>query len=245
MRCDEDKDGGQMTLISFIIPTYNEKKNIPIITKQLFDVAKKANLELELVIVDDNSPDGTGKLIDELAKTYRIVPVHRAGKLGLGSAVTMGFKHAHGDILGVIDADLSHPPDILPRLVKPLIEGKVDMCVGSRYIKGGGVEVWPWHRRLISLVATMPTRPLTRVKDPMSGLFAFKSGVIKGAKLNVKGYKIGMEILVKGKIKRVREVPFVFRNRRLGKSKLGMSEYWDYMYNLLKLYFYLLRNGRG
>ena len=230
--------------VSFIIPTYNERKNVPIITKQLFDVAKKANLDLELVIVDDNSPDGTGKVVDELAKEYKIIPVHRKGKLGLGSAVTTGFRHAKGDILGVIDADLSHPPSILPRLVKPIMSGKADMVVGSRYVKGGGVEVWPWHRRLISIVATLPARPLTRVKDPMSGLLAFRRNVIEGRKLNVKGYKIGMEILVKGNIRKVVEVPFLFRNRRVGKSKLGMSEYWDYLYNLLKLYFYVLRNGR-
>jgi dolichol-phosphate mannosyltransferase len=228
--------------VSFIIPTYNERENIPVIAKQLFDVARRAKIDLELVIVDDNSPDGTGKIIDELSKKYKIVPVHRKGKLGLGSAVTTGFKRAKGEILGVIDADLSHPPSILPRLVKPLMMNKADMVVGSRYVKGGGVEVWPFHRKMISLVATLPARPLTRVKDPMSGLFAFKRNVIKGKKLNVKGYKIGMEILVKGNTKKVREVPFVFRNRKMGESKLGLEEYGDYLKNLCLLYKYKIFN---
>jgi dolichol-phosphate mannosyltransferase len=168
------------------------------------------------------------------------VPVHRAGKLGLGTAVTAGFKHAHGEILGVIDADLSHPPNILPKLVIPIITGKADMTVGSRYIKGGGVEVWPWHRRLISIVATLPARPITHVRDPMSGLMAFKRNVIKGRKLNVKGYKIGMEILVKGRISKVLEVPYMFRNRKVGKSKLNNSEYIDYLKNLILLYKYVI-----
>jgi dolichol-phosphate mannosyltransferase len=224
--------------VSLVIPTYNERKNVPVITKQLFEVAEKAGIDLELVIVDDNSPDGTGKIVDELSKKYRIVPVHRKGKLGLGSAVITGFKHATGEIFGIMDADLSHPPSVLPKLVKPILDRKADVVVGSRYIKGGGVEVWPWHRKLISLVATLPARPLTGVKDPMSGLIMFRKEVIRNKELNVKGYKIGMEILVKGKIRKVVEVPYMFRNRKVGKSKLNASEYLDYLKNLILLYKY-------
>ena len=189
-------------------------------------------------------PDGTGEVIDKLSKKYNVIPVHREGKLGLGSAVTTGFEHASGEILGVMDGDQSHPPWVVPELVEPILKGEADMVVGSRYVEGGGVEVWPWYRRMISIFATLPARPLTGVSDPMSGFFAFRRSVIKGKTLNVRGYKIGMEILVKGDVRKVVEVSYLFRNRELGESKLDMSEYLDYLKNLLKLYRYHFQNRK-
>jgi len=222
--------------ISLVVPTYNERKNIRLLVEQLFTVAEKSGLDLELVIVDDNSPDGTGEEVDTLAKRFRIVPVHRPGKMGLGSAVYAGFEKASGDILGVMDADLSHPPGILPELVGPILRGEADMAIGSRYSPGGGVEVWPVHRKMMSLFATILARPLTGVRDPMSGLFAFRRKVIEGQKLRVRGYKCCMEILVRGKVKKVIEVPYTFKNRLQGESKLGVAEYRDYLANLARLY---------
>ena len=226
--------------VSFVIPTYNESKNISTLVEQLFAVAKKENIDLELVIVDDNSPDKTGEIAEQLAKKYPLKVVHRSGKLGLGTAVVAGFKAASGNILGVMDADLSHPPEVLPALVKPIIEGGYDLTIGSRYVKGGGVEVWPFHRKIISLGATYLAYPLTKIKDPVSGLFCLKKEVIENVDLGAKGYKIGLEIFVKGKYKKYKEVPYIFRNRIFGESKIGPGEFTDYIKNILRLAKYKL-----
>ena len=128
-----------------------------------------------------------------------------------------------------MDADLSHPPEIIPELIKPIKENKADLIIGSRNIKGGSVEVWPLRRKLVSKVATLMAKPLTDAKDPMSGLFFLKKEVIKDIKFKSKGYKLCLEILVKGKYNKILETPYVFRNRKIGKSKLNIKEYIKYL----------------
>ncbi len=222
--------------VSIVIPTYNEKDNIETLLKKISDTFfHDIKTAYELIFVDDNSPDGTGELLEQLKKDHPIKIIHRKGKLGLSSAVIEGFRLAEGDIIGVMDADLSHPPESIPDIIKPIIDERADFTIGSRYIKGGGVEVWPIHRRLISFIATLMAKPLTKVKDPMSGFFFFKKDLIEHLKLDSKGYKICLELLVKTKFTRVKEVPYTFRNREVGKSKLGFKEYISYIKDLLKL----------
>ena len=187
------------------------------------------------MVVDDNSPDGTGALAEELGKRYNVKVVHRPGKLGLSTAVLDGFKAASGDILVVMDADLSHPPEKVPEMVAKLSAG-ADMVIGSRYILGGKVENWPIHRRLISKGATLLARWLTKVKDPMSGFIALKRPVVEGVELDPVGYKIALEILVKGKVSRVEEVPITFADRKVGKSKLGAKVTMNYIDHCIRLY---------
>ncbi len=230
--------------VSIVIPTYNERGNIEKLIPEIFSSCKTLNAKIEVVFVDDNSPDGTGKVAEELGKKYNVRVIHRLGKLGLASAITKGFEESNCDILGVMDADMSHPPQILPRLIKPILNNEADLVIGSRYVKGGGVEVWPWPRRLISSAATLVARPLTKAKDPLSGLFFLKRRVIQKVKLHTKGYKIGLEILVKGRYSKILEVPYVFRNRFVGKSKIGTSEYYHYMGGLISLYAYRLFNRK-
>jgi dolichol-phosphate mannosyltransferase len=189
-----------------------------------------------MVIVDDNSPDGTGQLAEELGAKYKVKVIHRAGKLGLSTAVMEGFATASGSILVVMDADLSHPPEKIPEMVSRIEQGGADMVVGSRYVKGGYVENWPVHRRIISKGATLLAKGLTKVKDPMSGFMALKREVIEGVTLNPIGYKIGLEILVKGKISKVEEVPITFADRKAGKSKLGTSVTLKYIDHCIRLY---------
>lgn len=219
-----------------IVPTYNEKDNLPELLKRITDSCAAKGVECETVIVDDNSPDGTGALAEELSKTYRMKVVHRQGKLGLSSAVTDGFAKASGSMLVVMDADLSHPPEKIPEMVAKIESGEADIVVGSRYVEGGSVENWPIHRRLVSRGATFLSRWLTKVKDPMSGFFALKRSVIEGVALDPVGYKIGLEILVKGKYSKVVEVPIRFADRKAGKSKLGASEYLKYIDHVSTLY---------
>ena len=219
-----------------IVPTFNEKDNLRELVQRVTASCAAKAIECEIVVVDDNSPDGTGAVAEEMAKTHRVVVLHRAGKLGLSSAVTDGFAKASGSILVVMDADLSHPPEKIPEMVSRIESGEADMVVGSRYVKGGSVENWPFHRKLISKGATLMSRWLTKVKDPMSGFFALKRSVIDSVDLDPVGYKIGLEILVKGNCRKVVEVPIHFADRKAGKSKLGGSEMLRYIDHVSMLY---------
>ncbi|MBN2042494.1 MAG: glycosyltransferase [Candidatus Aenigmarchaeota archaeon] len=225
-------------LISVIIPTYNERENMEVLVPEIFMTLSRNNIRGEVIVVDDNSPDGTWKAAEKMKKMYNIKVVRRKGKMGLSSAVLKGMGKAEGDIIGVMDADFSHPPEIIPELVEPIMKNQADMTVGSRKIKGGGTEGWPLTREIISWGASLLAKPLTSVKDPMSGFFFFKRGVTRGIGLNPTGYKIGLEIMVKGNHGVIKEIPFVFRNRRFGKSKLTVSEDLRYLFHLIKLYWF-------
>lgn len=154
-------------MISIIIPTYNEKGNIKKLILKINDIFKE---DFEIIVVDDNSPDGTGKIVDKLKK-YNAKCIHRKSKLGLSSAVIEGFKAAKGDIIGVMDADFSHPPEKIPELIKPLKDNNAELTIGSRYIQGGKIKNWTAVRKIISKGAILLSLPLTRIKDPVSGFF--------------------------------------------------------------------------
>ena len=175
---------------------------------------------------------------DLIEKGYPVKLITRVGERGLSSAVIRGFKEAKGDFLACMDADLSHPPEAIPRLLAPLLrESKVDMVLGSRYVPGAGTdEDWGVIRWLNSKIATVMAKPFTKVKDPMSGFFALPRKVYeKRASLNPIGYKIGLEIMVKCHCKNVVEVPIHFSNRRLGASKLNFREQVNYLKHLKRL----------
>jgi len=219
-----------------IVPTYNERDNLEELVTRISQACASKGVEPEVVVVDDNSPDGTAALADELAAQHRLKVVKRAGKLGLSSAVMEGFSAASGQILVVMDADLSHPPEKIPEMVSRIESGEAELVFGSRYVKGGAVENWPFHRKVISKGATLLARGLTKVRDPMSGFFALKRSVIEGVRLDPVGYKIGLEVLVKGRYDNVAEVPITFADRRAGKSKLGGSEFLRYIDHVTMLY---------
>lgn len=229
---------GKNPLVSIIIPTYNERENIGIIVPQIFSALKKHRIKGEVIIVDDNSPDGTGEVAENMKGKYSVKVIHRSGKLGLSSAVLDGLEKAGGEVIGVMDADLSHPPGIIPSLVKPILGDHADITVGSRYAEGGKIEGWPFKRRVISKTAGLLARPLTKVKDPMSGFFFFKKCLIEGKELNPSGYKIGLEIFVKSDSAKIMEMPYTFSDRKFGKSKLGIREDLQYLLHLVRLYWY-------
>ena len=223
--------------ISLITPTYNERENISLLVEEIFDVLKDySDIDLELIVVDDNSPDGTGEVAESLVNRYPVQVVHRAGKLGLGSAVMAGFERAERDLLGVIDADLSHDPIVLPQLIYGLRDH--DLAIGSRFDSESHVEKWAWYRRFISQLGVFLARQLTGVQDPLAGYFFLHRRVIKDLVLTSPGYKILLEILVKGHYKSFIEVPFVFRNRQYSSSKLNWTEYYLFMKQLLTFYFF-------
>jgi len=223
--------------LSIVIPTYNERENLPILVKEIGKVLR--DLEFELIIVDDDSPDKTWKLAEELKEDYSFIKVlRRIGKRDLSTAVLDGFKKAKGDVLAVMDADLQHPPEKLISMYKRIEEG-ADIVVGSRYVAGGEIEEWSAIRKLYSKFATLLAHiflPSTRaVKDPMSGFFMCKRKVIERAELNPIGYKILLEVLAKGSYSRVEEEPITFRKREKGKSSLNATVQIKYLRHLLRL----------
>jgi len=225
--------------ITLVIPTYNEAGNIPILVDLVFNIFSNEELDCNIIIVDDNSPDQTWKVAEDLQDKYPNLKVlRRLEKRGLSSAVLDGFAMANTEIVGVIDADLSHPPEKIPELVAPIINGEADFTLGSRYIDQGGTQNWPLKRRLSSKIATWAVLGLTKVKDPMSGFFFLKRDVIKNIELNPKGFKIGLEILVRGNYNKVIEVPIIFRDRVYGESKLSSNVILDYLLHVSKLYIY-------
>lgn len=225
--------------ITLVIPTYNEADNIPILVEKVFKIFSDEKLDGHIIIVDDDSPDQTWKVAENLKDKFPNLEVlRRQDKRGLSSAVLDGFALANTEIVGVIDADLSHPPEKIPELVLPIIKGEADFTLGSRNIDQGGTENWPLKRKISSKIATLAVLGLTKVKDPMSGFFFLKREVIKNVELSPKGFKIGLEILVRGNCKNVIEVPIVFRDREYGESKLSSNVIVDYLLHVSKLYLY-------
>lgn len=230
-----------MVNVSIVIPTYNEAENLTPLVEEIFGMVDRSRFNVRIIFVDDNSPDGTGKIAEELGKRYPLTVVHRAGKLGLGSAVRAGFAKTDSEIIGVMDADLSHDPSIINTMLSEIEKGSADIVLASRFEKGSVVEQWKWWRRLISQIGVKITYLLTGVKDPLSGYFFFRRQVIANAPLNTAGYKILLEILVKGHYQKVKEVPFRFRIRKFSTSKLAAKEYWLFFkqiigYSLYKLF---------
>jgi dolichol-phosphate mannosyltransferase len=216
-------------MLSVVVPTYNEAGSVPKLAERLH--AALGPREWELVIVDDGSPDGTADIAAALAPRIPTNVVRRAGKAGLASAVIAGFAAARGDILVVMDADLSHPPELVPALLSAIEDG-ADLAVGSRYVAGGGVEDWPMKRQIVSRVACLMGSVLVPVRDATSGFFALRRSVIDGVTLNPIGFKIGFEVIARGHYCSVVEVPYTFRDRELGASKFGRREVGQYVVQL-------------
>ena len=234
-----------MIKVSIIIPTYNEAKNLPFLVEEIFKSINKEKIDLELIIVDDNSPDDTGKIADDLSKMYSMQVIHREGKLGLGSAVREGFAHSSRDYLGVMDGDLSHDPKILNDLIECL--DSYDITVGSRFEVESSVEKWNWRRKFISHSGVAAARVLTKIKDPLSGYFFMRRKVIDNIKLSTKGYKILLEIMVKGNYGQFKEIPFTFRLRKYSVSKLNYKEYLLFLQQLIDYTIYKIfkKNARN
>lgn len=222
-------------MLSIVVPTYNESKNIEELITSVFSTLNKAGIAGELIIVDDGSPDGTDQLVVKMAQRYPVRLIQRDAKKGLASAVMEGFSAAKYEIVCAMDADLSHPVEVLPALYEK-VANNFDISVGSRLVPGGSSEDWTLHRKFISAFARSLAVPLTTVKDLTSGYFMLKRSVIEGVRLNPIGFKILLEILVKGRYQKAAEVPIVFKDRKGGKSKMGLKQQWEYLQQLVDLY---------
>lgn len=212
---------------SIIIPTYNERVNLSTLLEEI-ERTLKNTFSFEVIIVDDDSPDETWRVAQNLGETRPYLKViRRTEGRSLSGAVIEGFQQAEGKILAVMDADLQHPPSRLLELYRA-VNNKADIAIGSRYAKGGRIENWPIHRRMIAIGARFLVEvmvPRARyVKDPLSGFFMLRRKVIEGITLKPSGYKILLEILGRGKYETVAEIPFTFRNRSRGSSSLNTQE---------------------
>ena len=232
----------KLVYLSLVLPTYNEKNNITRVINQIcHELDRVIPDKYELIVVDDDSPDGTWEIAESLTAQYsNLTVIRRQDERGLATAVIRGWQAARGEILGVIDADLQHPADVLPKLLSAI--ETVDIAVASRNIKGGGVSDWSLIRRLISRFAQslgfiILHEVVSRVSDPMSGYFLVRRNIISGRKLDPVGYKILIEILARGAKGKVSEVGYVFKERKKDSSKANLRIYIEYLIHLFKLRF--------
>lgn len=226
--------------IAIIIPTYNEKDNIQKLLKAIFDLKI---LELEIIVVDDDSPDGTAEMVEKLSTAHPIHLIKRPAKLGLGSAYLTGFKKAlslGAEFIFEMDADLSHDPDDIPRLLEAA--QNADLVIGSRKIKGGKIIGWGWTRKLMSNGAMWFSRLLLglKTKDVTAGFRLFKRHVLENLHLeNIKsnGYAFQEEMLYRTEKAgfRVCEVPVTFIDRQEGKSKLSKKDIVEFFVRMMQL----------
>ncbi len=232
-----------MTQLSVIVPTFREAENLDVLIPRLQQVFTDASINGEVIVVDDNSPDDTVNVVQRLSQAYPVRLIVRRNERGLSSAVIAGMRVAVGDVVLCMDADLSHPPEDVPRLYRQVSANPLgrlsDFVIGSRYVTGGSTESgWGLGRWLNSKVATWLAWPLASVSDPMAGFFALsREAFLRAAEhLDPIGYKIGLELLVKTKARTVTEVPIEFKNRLHGESKLSLREQLNYLRHLARLY---------
>jgi dolichol-phosphate mannosyltransferase len=226
--------------LALVIPTFCEAETIACLLHQIRAVLDPLAIPYEILVVDDDSCDGTAEVVNALA-TYdpRIRLLVRRGQRGLSGAILHGWQHSDADILGVMDADLQHPPELLPELFAA-IENHRDIVIGSRYAAGGELGRWNPIRRLISAAAVWVTwpiqRPRVRAKDPMSGFFMVRRNCLHQIKFQESGFKLLLEILVRGRIQTVEEIPFEFGLRSCGTSKANVKVALDFGRLLVRLY---------
>ncbi len=235
-----------MARIAVLIPTYNERDNIPLLMDEVFRILSYADYDSHIIVIDDNSPDGTGYLVKNIAEVNDHVHLlSRAGKYGLGSAYMDGLRWSYSnlspDIFIQMDADFSHSPYNLPNLVKGILEG-YDVIIGSRYVKSGGSTSWSWHRKLISKVANLIVHLMLRIKekDATSGFRALSKKAVNSLlnfTLSSKGYSYQIEslFLYSNLGLSIKEFPILFFGRKKGRTKLSIPDIMSFVYLLIRL----------
>jgi len=224
-----------------ILPTYNEAENLPKLVKTIFDLQIP---DLHIIVVDDNSPDGTGQIADRLAKEFPLIVIHRQGKQGLGSACITGFKKAlefGADIVCQMDADFSHDPHDLPRLLER-IDRDYDFVIGSRRVIGGNIKGWSRYRNIQSILAMSFARAMLGLKtrDITAGYRCLKATILKDIDfqtIKANGYAFQEELIYRSEKKgySIAEVPVTFIDRKFGQSKLGIKDIIEFFMTVFRL----------
>ena len=226
--------------LSIIVPALNEGANLAALAERIDAAVRGREGGYEILVVDDNSHDETRAVSEELSRRlpYRLI-VREQPRDGLSGAVLCGISQTRGEYLVVMDADLQHPPERIPELLQPLEGGQADFVIGSRYVQGASTaEKWSVFRRINSRVATLLARPFAGdTTDPMSGFFALRRSTFERAqRLTPLGYKIGLELMCKCRVRTVREIPIHFAERTRGESKLTLKQQFRYLEHLSRLY---------
>ncbi len=226
--------------LALAIPTLREATNIRGLLEHVRSVLDPLGIDYEILVVDDDSRDGTEEIVSSIARgDPRVRLLIRKGERGLSGAILHGWRHTEAAILGAMDADLQHPPELLPALVAAIAAGN-DMAIGSRYTAGGELGNWNPVRKLLSTVAVWATWPIQRAgiraHDTMTGFFMVRRECIDGIAFQPAGFKLLLEILVRGRIRSVAEVPLAFGLRSQGASKANFKVGWDYAKLLARLY---------
>jgi len=225
--------------LTLVVPTLDEAGNIDRVLSELTDALSATQYEYEIVVVDDGSTDGTVERVQDWTKRDpRIRVISRAGERGLAGAVLYGWSQSRANLLGVIDADLQHPPELLPELLKAAEQA--DIAIASRYAQNQGTKGWNPLRAAVSRLSTLVAAPLISKKnlgvtDPMSGFFIIHRRCIEGLTFQTTGFKLLLEILVRGRIQKAREVPYHFGLRRAGRSKASATVAFHYLHLLGRL----------
>jgi dolichol-phosphate mannosyltransferase len=228
-------------LLSLVLPTYNETGNLPRLIPRLTSVLDRVGAPFEIIVVDDDSPDGTWALAGEMALADpRLRVIRRRGERGLATAVVAGWRGARGEILGVMDADLQYPPEGLPGLLDAIAEDGVDVVVASRYAPDACLGPWALRREIASrgsilLAQWALPRTLGQIEDPNSGYFLIRRRVIDNVDLRPIGFKILIEVLARGRWQRIVELPHAYEGRTEGTSKLGSRQTAEFLVHLARL----------
>ncbi len=243
MNSSQNKSTKNKKQLSIILATFNESPNILKMLNSITNVLP-SSIDSEIIVVDDNSPDGTGTIVENYIKTKNENPsikvIHRIDKRGLSSAIIEGFHHADGEMLLVMDTDFTHPPEKIPEMLDEVQNNHYDIVVGSRFVKGSETIGWPFSRRLMSTFATKIAKYGLglNVKDSTSGFFLIKKDLIENKKFDAIGYKLLLEILVKTSNAKTKEIPYTCINRKFGSSKFNTSVITDYFKLVKRLYKY-------
>lgn len=225
-----------MTSVTVLIPTLNEEENVDLLLQRIFRMRRSCNLEFDVLFVDSASSDATCDMVAAWQSREPVRLLRREVNVGLAAAVIAGAQYLDSTFVVVMDADLSHPADTIPDLLRPLYDGTNDMVIGSRYIEGGSTPDWPYSRKLSSKIATFPARFFCDVKDPLAGFFAVERKRLTDLPRAVPGFKIALAILAEyRKDLRVTEIPIEFRDRDYGESKMNRMVAFDYLRQLIGL----------
>jgi dolichol-phosphate mannosyltransferase len=226
--------------LALIIPTLREAENLRGLLGRVRSVLDPLGMAYEIIVVDDDSRDGTEEIVSAISREDpRVRLLIRKGERGLSGAVLYGWRHTEAAILGVMDADGQHPPELLSALISAILAGN-DLAIGSRYTAGGEVGKWNPVRKLLSAAAVWATWPIQRAgiraHDPMTGFFLVRRACVDGIAFQPSGFKLLLEILVRGRLRSVAEVPLAFGSRNRGTSKANFKVGWDYAKLLVRLY---------
>ncbi len=228
------------TKLAIVVPTLREAGNIRVLLERIRQSLDPLGIPYEVIVVDDDSRDGIEAIVQEIsASDPRVRLLVRKGERSLAGAVIYGWSQTDAEILGVIDADLQHPPELLPELWKEVERG-TDIVLASRYARKGGLAGWHPARHLVSCMAIWLTYPLQKpgiqVKDPMTGFFMVRRSCLQNISLNGRGFKILLEILIRANVRSVAEIPFTFGSRYAGASKASLRVGIDYLALLYALW---------